>query len=239
MIRRRTRQAFQGKRRHQALRSWRNGLGHRRFDLAFFAAQQLFNHGGQAGDGHLVIAQLVFAVADKGVAHLDNADLLLAQQQFRALVIHHPGRLHHQVDIHRRARHMERAQTVVAQRVTLVVQSGTFEKRLEPGNGERLQRHHRAFEFRGVVQVNRLAIGVPDQAHLQADPLKGPLWREQIERSGNPLGRGGLADDHRFAQRPRQLTEKRTRALFTGLELIDCGLRGNRCEQQCSAQANG
>ncbi|MNQ45160.1 hypothetical protein D3C85_589360 [compost metagenome] len=134
---------------------------------------------------------------------------------------------------------MERSQAVVAQRVTLVVQPGTFEKGLEFGHGEGLQRHHRAFEFRGVVQVNRLAIAVPDQAHLRADTLKGSLRNEQIERSGNPLGRSSFTDDYGFTQRAGQLAEKSARALLTGLEIIDSGLRSTGCKQQRGAQAGG
>ncbi|MNO82494.1 hypothetical protein D3C76_737720 [compost metagenome] len=169
------RQAFQGKRWHRPLHSLCRGLRHGRLDLALLPAQQILDHGCQPGDGHLVIAQLVFTVADKGVVHLDNANLLSAQQQLRALVIHQTGRLHHQIDIHRRPRHMERTQAVMAQRITAIEQPGPFEKRLKPGHGQGLQRHHRAFHFRGVIQVDRLAIAVPDQRHLCADPLEGPL----------------------------------------------------------------
>jgi hypothetical protein len=74
---------------------------------------------------------------------------------------------------------------------------------------------------------------------LSGNSLEGALRRTQIKLAGNLLGGGRLADNHRLAQWPGQLSEERAQALFASHITVGQGQRRERRKHQQTAQQRG
>ena len=201
------------------------------------ALQQLLNHRGHAGDDDLLVTQLIAAVADKGIVEPHHAYLLPAQLDAVALLVHEAGGVDHQVDEHRRAGHVERAAAVVAaQRITLVVEAGLAQEVVEGGERDIAQRHHRIAGFAGVVDIDGLAVVIPDQAQLLGHLVQQRLRIGQVEIAADLLARRLLADNHRLFQPRGNRVEERAQAFLLG---DVAGIGGARRLRRCGGRHRG
>ncbi|MNE63141.1 hypothetical protein D3C80_1584720 [compost metagenome] len=118
-----------------------------------------------------MVAQLVLAICNEGIAQIDNANALLSELQAGTLVVHELRGLRHQVDIDRRARNVKGPQAIVTQRVSGIAQTRAAQEGIQLLDSDGIQRDNGAFRLGRLIDVQRLTIAVPDQPHLPNNTL--------------------------------------------------------------------
>ncbi|MNN62590.1 hypothetical protein D3C81_1779060 [compost metagenome] len=148
-----------------------------------------------------MVAQLVLAICNEGIAQIDNANALLSELQAGTLVVHELRGLRHQVDIDRRARNVKGPQAIVTQRVSGIAQTRAAQEGIQLMDSDGIQRDNGALRLGRLIDIQSLTIAVPDQRHLPNNTLQRLLRCDHRKIAADGAPSCCFAENDRLIQR--------------------------------------